>query len=188
MTEFITSDPHFGHANILRFNPETRQYANVDEMNERMIQEWNAVVQPQDHTYILGDFAFLSAARATEIARRLNGRKTLIKGNHDGKLVADAAFRAEFEAIYDYREITHDGFKVCLFHYPIAEWNACHRGSIHFHGHLHGKPSGIEQARAADAGMDATGKIVVRLSDLVNRVKNNGIRGHGDNKEEVRYE
>lgn len=77
---YFTSDPHYWHANVIRFC--TRPYSSVEEMNEAMIRNWNAVVQPEDTVYCLGDFSL--AFRAIEAySSRLMGNKILVPGNHD---------------------------------------------------------------------------------------------------------
>jgi hypothetical protein len=53
-----------------------------------------------------------------------------------------------------------------------------HRGALHFHGHLHGGKSGIEQYRALDVGMDSTGEIVISMDRAVRMIKDNVIKGH----------
>ena len=71
MTQFVTSDIHFGHANIMKFCPESRAFNNdVDLMNETIIKNWNSMITPQDHTYILGDVAFCNAEKASNFMRR----------------------------------------------------------------------------------------------------------------------
>ena len=81
MTIYFTSDHHFWHANILKYNPN-RQYYSVEEMNEGLIYNWNKVVGPTDMVYHLGDFSF--AGRSVELySHRLNGIKKLVPGNHD---------------------------------------------------------------------------------------------------------
>lgn len=180
MTHYITSDLHFGHANILKFNPATRQFADVEHMNYQMVQMWNEIVKPEDTVYILGDVAFMKKEDATKIVKSLNGRKILIKGNHDGRLLTDSKFRACFSEIHAYHETTFNGVKLCMFHYPIMEWNNCHRGSVQLHGHLHGKPSGLEQYRVKDVSFDATGNIVSKLDDIVAQALLRDIKTHGD--------
>ena len=178
MKTFITSDLHFGHARMMEFNPATRQYKDADHMNAMLVQEWNATVGPDDLTYILGDFAFLRADKATAIARMLNGKKILIEGNHDNKLLLDEKFRDCFEEIHKYHEINVDGIKVCMFHYRISEWNQCHRGSVHFFGHQHGSLPDTGN-RSMDVGMDATGVVVLEMQDAVSRMmKRNVIQHH----------
>lgn len=180
MTIWITSDLHFGHKNIMTFCPETRARFNNDVayMNNAMVEEWNHRVQSEDTVYILGDVAFMLGSDAGRMVRRLNGRKILIRGNHDRKTLMDATFRSAFAEVHDYLDITYDGHKIVMFHYPIAEWDQMHRGSLHFHGHLHGDTSGLEKYRAMDVGMDSTGEIVVSMEYAINRIKNNEIKGH----------
>lgn len=77
---FFTSDLHFWHANVIKYCG--RPYSSVEEMNEAMVTNWNAVVGPDDEVYCLGDFSL--AIRPVELySRRLNGRKYLVPGNHD---------------------------------------------------------------------------------------------------------
>lgn len=180
MRHFVTSDIHFGHKNIMSFCPVTRaRFKNdVDFMNEEIIREWNAMIKSEDHTYILGDVAFCNAEKAVGFIKRLNGTKTLIAGNHDHKLVKDAEFRKCFVEIRDYMSINHNGTKIAMFHYPIAEWDQMHRGAVHLHGHLHGGKSGLEGSRALDAGMDATGRVAVSLDEMVAQALRGEIRSH----------
>jgi calcineurin-like phosphoesterase family protein len=176
---FVTSDLHFGHKNIMRFCPTTRgHFADVDVMREAMIREWNAAVAPEDVTYILGDVAFLPAVEAVQILRRLNGRKILIEGNHDRKLLNDPVFRSCFESVHNYLRLNYNGQLVVMFHYPIWEWDQMHRGSVHFYGHVHGKPTGLEQYRARDVAYDATGRVVSLIDDMIADALKGEIRSH----------
>lgn len=168
MKTWITSDLHFGHRRIKEFCPATRdRFRDVEHMREEMIADWNAVVGAEDLTYILGDVAFLPAAEAVQIMRRLNGRKILIEGNHDRKLLNDPVFRSCFEEIHKYLEITYNKRFIVMCHYPIFDHNGAGRGSIMLHGHRHGNPHNIP-GRILDVGYDATGKIVCLLDDIVN--------------------
>lgn len=180
MKTYITSDLHWGHKNIMTFCPVSRaRFRNdVDYMNEAMVKEWNDLIEPEDSVYILGDVAFLPAAKATEYMRRLNGRKILVQGNHDRKLLQDADFRGCFDEIYHYLDVNYNGTKCVMLHYPIAEWDQMHRGAVHFHGHLHGGESGLEQYRARDMGIDATGQIAVLMEDAIRDAMRGKIKGH----------
>ena len=180
MKEWITSDLHFGHKNIMSFCPVTRaRFKNdVDYMNNAMVEEWNAKVQPGDTVYILGDVAFMSGSDAGRMMNRLNGTKILIEGNHDRKTVMDVTFRSAFAEKHQYLQFNYDGHRIIMFHYPIAEWDQMHRGALHFHGHLHGGKSGLEQYRALDVGMDATGEIVIAMDRAIRLIKDKEIKGH----------
>lgn len=137
----------------MKFCPDSRKFDSVEDMDESIIQTWNETVSPEDVVYILGDFAFYGVVKASQIASRLNGKKTLIAGNHDVKLVRDEGFRSHFVEVVDYKRVQHNGNAVIMMHYPIWSWDQIGRGSIHFHGHLHGNYSGLK-GRAMDVGMD----------------------------------
>jgi calcineurin-like phosphoesterase family protein len=77
---YFSSDHHFGHSNIIKYC--NRPYSSVEEMNEKLIENWNATVKPEDTVYYLGDFS-LSTKPVKEITPKLNGHKLLIPGNHD---------------------------------------------------------------------------------------------------------
>ena len=164
----------------MKFCPVTRaRFKNdVDYMNETMVKEWNEIVDPFDKVFILGDVAFLPAAKAVQYMNRLNGQKVLVRGNHDRKILNDPVFRSCFIEIHDYLDINYNGTKVVMFHYPIAEWDQMHRGAVHFHGHLHGGTSGLEDFRARDMGMDATGMIVTLMEDAIASAMKGEIKGH----------
>ena len=165
MTTWITSDLHFYHKSILKFCPATRQYPDVDSMNESMITEWNDTVETDDLVYVLGDCSFSNGNKAAEIITKLNGRKILVIGNHDIPLLETKAFVNCFETSHHLLDITHQGHTVVMCHYPLARWNKSHYGSVHFFGHTHGDY--ISGYRSLDVGVDATGKIVSKLDDMI---------------------
>jgi calcineurin-like phosphoesterase family protein len=178
MKTFITSDLHFGHANIMKFCPKTRPFAGVQDMNASMMLAWNELIGQEDLVYVLGDLTFMPSVESANLISNLNGRKILVEGNHDQKNLREPKFRDCFEEIHKYHEITHNGHKVVMFHYPICEWNRMHHGSVHFYGHLHGNLSGLEKYRARDAGYDATGKIAVTLDEMVAQAMKGEVKGH----------
>lgn len=83
MYKWVVSDNHFGHKNIIQYC--NRPFKSVEEMDYEMIRRWNSVVQPEDHVLHLGDFGFGSKAKLAETAKWLNGKITLVRGNHDRK-------------------------------------------------------------------------------------------------------
>jgi calcineurin-like phosphoesterase family protein len=171
---YITSDLHFGHKNILKFSPDVRgHYKDVDDMDRRMIEEWNDIVADQDLIYILGDVSFKGIGPTVEILQQLKGKKILIKGNHDYKNCKYPQFMECFASTHDYLELRERDHKVLvtMFHYPINYWNECHHGAIHFYAHLHGGHSGLEQYRALDVGYDATGKLLSDYYALIEELK-----------------
>lgn len=80
---FIISDTHFGHKNVLQFEPSRNTQMRIDSFenhDEWLVERWNSVVSPDDVVLHLGDFAFNSASNYLP---RLNGTIILILGNHD---------------------------------------------------------------------------------------------------------
>jgi len=144
---WFTSDTHFGHANIIRFCD--RPFKDVQEMNETLISNWNKCVKPNDEVYHMGDFSFEKDPAAT--AARLNGRKHLIKGNHD-KWRHIEALNPFFVWIKDYFSLKVGRQKFILFHYPIRNWHHSYKGTIHLFGHSHGGTEDL--GRSTDVGVD----------------------------------
>lgn len=133
--KFYTSDLHLFHKNIIKY--ENRPFQSVEEMNQTIIDNWNQRVRDKDEIYILGDFAFCKGESANEVLSQLNGKKHLIVGNHDSFL-RDRQFDAsKFEWIRHYAEVKDSGYRVVLFHYPIAVWDCQHHGAVHLYGHVH---------------------------------------------------
>ncbi|MCO5159675.1 MAG: metallophosphoesterase family protein [Mesorhizobium sp.] len=130
---FFTGCTHFDHANIIRL--ANRPFATVEDMNEAMIDRWNAKVRRGDLVYHLGDFGFIkNPDRAVAILSRLNGTVCLVHGNHDA---AHIRRLPNFGASLPYMEIETGSEKLVLFHYPIEEWAGFFRGVLHLHCHTH---------------------------------------------------
>ena len=147
----FTADLHLGHANIIRHC--SRPFANVDEMDRTLIDNWNEVVRPSDTVWCLGDFAYHRADPRTlrRLFSQLRGSKHLIAGNHDGKAVRDLGW----SSVRDYAEIAVDKTRVVLSHYSMRSWNAMRHGAVQLYGHSHGALPGTRQC--LDVGVDAWG-------------------------------
>lgn len=106
MTVFFTSDTHFGHERIITLSD--RPFKDVTDMNEALVRNWNAVVGPDDHVYHLGDVALGGIEHSMAYLSRLNGRKTLVTGNHDrifhdpehGNREKHERYRTRFRPLY----------------------------------------------------------------------------------------
>ena len=75
---WITSDAHFNHTKILTYC--NRPFANVDEMNDTIVKNWNETIAKEDLVYFLGDLCF---GDQDVWLNKLNGRIQWIRGNHD---------------------------------------------------------------------------------------------------------
>ena len=155
MNNFFTSDMHFWHKNIFKYCPKTRSGKSVEEMNQRMIENWCSQVTEHDTVYHLGDFSFnKDHNEALNLIASLPGRsKVFVRGNHDYSRFWTELPKLPNVSTYDYLEVFIGGTPVVMFHYPIIDWNKRHRGAYHLFGHEHG---GLQvHGRAMDVGIDA---------------------------------
>jgi len=135
---WFTSDTHFNHRNVIKLC--NRPFESVEEMDEALIKNWNSCVKENDEIYHLGDFAWQpSPTYLKTLISRLNGRKHLILGNHDKQKLYEHLNM--FESIKLYDKISIDGYRVILFHYPIADYECMYNKSIHLYGHVHNNRS-----------------------------------------------
>lgn len=167
---YFTADLHLGHSNVIQY--ENRPFQTAAEMDEALIQNWNRKVSPKDDIYILGDFTLKGPEKANGFLERLQGRKYLICGNHDG--YADrASFRKElFLWVRDYYELMYRGRWFILCHYPLLSWNGMWRGAFHLHGHQHNHSGYNEYNRKMgiarlDVGVDAQDMAPVSAEELL---------------------
>lgn len=168
----FTSDPHYFHKNILHLCD--RPFADVEEMHETLINNWNSRVSNEDEVYILGDVSFGPLNRTIEIMNKLCGKKYLVHGNHDKVILKNlATFKDIFEWVKPYWELnTNDGRKIVLFHYPISSWNGFHRGWIHLHGHTHSRFNDLNSPNLIfDVGVDANWFAPISLEEILNIMK-----------------
>lgn len=113
---YFTSDPHWGHEGVIRYCK--RPFKDVHEMNEALIKNWNERVGPNDTVYVLGDMSFMSFKEFEPIAKRLQGTKILIRGNHDK--YSDSQYKKLGFAVFLEAKIKIAGRVVRLSHYPYA--------------------------------------------------------------------
>lgn len=133
MALFVTSDTHWGHEKMLSFVTTTgerlRPFDSLEEMHETLIENWNKTVHSKDTVYHLGDVAIPKSGLV--VMDRLNGRKILMRGNHDRYKLRDYA--PYFEDIRGcfYR----DG--LVFSHIPVHRdtFKGGYVGNVH--GHLH---------------------------------------------------
>lgn len=150
---FFTSDLHLGHTNILKYESNTRKFSSVEEMDEKIIQNWNNTVKPNDEVYLLGDISFHKLNKTVELLNRLNGKKLLIWGNHDAKYFGKQEFIDCFEGrIFDLLDHKINKKHYVLCHYPLRAWNRSHYGAVNLFGHLHSRWKGNK--KQLNVGMD----------------------------------
>jgi len=168
MAQFVTSDQHIWHKNIIKFNPESRPFDTIQEHNAEVVKRHNEVVSPEDEVYFLGDFAFGSTKQVLEFLNAMNGIKYYIFGNHD-RVMRSSLVAAHFVWMKDYHELDIPGYKhnAILSHYPMMSWNKMHYGALHFYGHTHCDIAEMHSGRGRDVGLDSNNCYPWAVRDLV---------------------
>lgn len=167
MSVYFTSDNHFGHAGARSFY--RRPFASVAEMDCQMIDRWNSVVEPgdRDEVWHLGDFAVRqSAERVASLLTVLHGRKHLVTGNNDEAAVTDCD---GWQSVQSYAEVTVDGTRLVLCHYPFRTWRNMDKAWVNLHGHSHGRLKPLP--RQFDVGVDVWDFRPVRLEQVLGSTK-----------------
>lgn len=140
---YYIADTHFFHENMNSMY-DMRGFADAKTMNDYMIEKWNERVQKNDDVVILGDFSHGNVEQTNELLDKLKGRLYMILGNHDYIFSKKELNTKRFVWIKDYAQMSDNGRKVILSHYPIM----CYNGQYHVsskgnemtymvHGHVH---------------------------------------------------
>ena len=160
MSVKFISDLHFCHNNIIPYTIEAtnewrkngysvieplEKISSIEAYDEYIINEWNKNVKDDDEIYILGDIILGNLNNGIEkCLARLNGKKHLIAGNHDKKIVYNPQLVSRLikvgfvdENISNYKTIIVNNTKIILCHFPIFSFEQGGFGAIHLFGHIH---------------------------------------------------
>jgi len=75
---FFISDTHFSHTKIISYC--NRPFSNVEEMNKKIIDNWNSRVKSNDTIFFLGDWGFTKSTEAPD-GQKFDTIRPLLKGN-----------------------------------------------------------------------------------------------------------
>lgn len=143
---FVTSDQHFFHNNIIKYH--NRPFDTTSEMNKHIINCYNERVTNNDLCIHLGDLMYCYGSNFEDlkiIFKELNGRKVLVRGNHD-TLPIEKYYELGFELVSDILF-----FEDKLFcHYPFEDPNKfsviekkfnnqLHNYKTLYYGHIHSR-------------------------------------------------
>lgn len=188
---FFYSDPHFGHKRVIELC--NRPYADTDAMEADFIRRYNAKVGPNDTVIWCGDCFFCSREKAKEIMAKLNGKKILVRGNHDQSPSRMLTYGFDFVCEFLCLKIAGKMVKVC--HYPYgpglkgrirAIWKKFDlrylerrpkrvKGQYLIHGHTHSAKR--QDGTAIHVGLDAWNYNPVPITEIesiIMKIENNG--------------
>ena len=145
MNYFFTSDEHYGHANVIRFN--NRPFSDVNDMTEKLIENHNSVVSDSTNntTIHCGDFHWTRHRKvAQQVIDRLNGNHVFLMGSHDVWLKGSPHHETWEKRI--------NGQVIVCGHYAMRTWAKSHYGSVMLYGHSHGNLESF--GKSFDCGVD----------------------------------
>lgn len=166
---WVFSDPHYNHKNICRGVTnwktedwkvpisQTRDFENLDIMNEAIVNNINNVAGQDDILICLGDWSFGGLEYIFEFHKKLTCKNIhLIYGNHDHHIENNREnCRDLFLSTSYYNVLKYCGRTFNIMHYPISSWDGLKKGYIHLHGHVH-LPNDLKfgKGKRMDVGMD----------------------------------
>ena len=161
---WVVSDTHFGHklmANAVdKEGNKIRPWATVEEHDEALIDGWNALVNPEDRVYHLGDVAINRKAVAT--LGRCHGKVVLIKGNHDIFKLKD--YLPFVDDIRSYRVFNDTAIRMVFSHIPLHE-SSIERFRYNVHGHVH--HNSLADPRYRNVCVEKTNYVPIALDQLI---------------------
>jgi calcineurin-like phosphoesterase family protein len=177
---FFTSDPHYGHENILKYCH--RPFSSIEEHDEELIRLWNETVPEDGIVFIIGDIGFCSETYLKTILNRLHGKIYWIIGNHDWRRITPGIMN-RFECITQQMVITVDNKLVYLNHFPFLCYPDSDRHPVYqFFGHVHSGPlsgsSDISRLvhlnkRQYDVGVDNNEYKPISFQDIMKKIGEN---------------
>lgn len=115
---WLISDPHWYHDKVIEFCD--RPYKDMGEMLVVMRNNWNKLVGPDDTVICTGDmFMYASKPKMKEYMDSLNGRKILVRGNHDQK--PTVMKNCGFDFVCEDMTYIISGERVTFSHYPFRQ-------------------------------------------------------------------
>lgn len=172
-TIWLTSDTHFFHEKPFIF--EARGFNNIQEMNNRIIENWNSMVKENDIVYHLGDvFLDNNLAEMYDILKSLKGKKYLAYGNHDtDNRLSFFKEHKFFEEINMGYRINAKKLSLVLSHYPMFVANKEDKKPIWtIHGHTHQTTKFNENVfHGYHVGVDSNNCHLINLEEMVKEIK-----------------
>lgn len=151
---YFIADLHLGHRKILAFSKGHRSGTTTEEHDEWIIKQWNSVVHKRDIVYVLGDVAF--GRHHLEKFKRLNGKKVLVRGNHDK--LSTATYLEYFTNVLG----SFKKYNFWISHFPIHPHSM--QDKFNIHGHVHFK--GVRDKRYINVSVDALDGVPIDIQQL----------------------
>lgn len=196
MNHWITADPHYGHKNLIPSESEWtsekkgvfRDFANLLEHNQTIVNNINKYVKENDTLWILGDFCLGGPDNIWEFRKQINCKNIhLVLGNHDHHIrknrILDNCKRShpysstlidgkpsdddypdyvEAQTLFSsVNEIVYRKFEninFVLCHYSMRYWQNASTGAIMLYGDTHDRDPDFEELIEDEKYLIKTGR------------------------------
>jgi len=200
---FITSDTHYNHTNICRGVTgwrtadgeipvsQTRDFKNLDHMNDTIVNNINEVVGQDDILIHLGDWSFGGFESIKEFRDRIVCKNIyLIYGNHDHHIQNNRnGIQDIFVNTMDYTTlkltfpshgtIVGGSYEFVLMHYPLCSWHDMNKGRFHLFGHVHlPEHKKVMNGRSMDVGVDGNNLYPYNIKDVIRKLSGRPIQAN----------
>jgi len=163
MNIYIISDTHFFHYNIIGYCG--RPFKSEKEMNTTMIKRWNSTVKEEDLVIHVGDVILSNKTKYfAELIQKLNGRKILVRGNHDRKSIHWYLTHG-FDFVCDKFTIGH----IIFTHRPIKKQDFLLMPyKLNIHGHIHEKET-FDKDIYFNASVEQTNYLPIKIDKILGK-------------------
>ena len=168
MTRYVISDLHLEHTNIIEYCD--RPFDTVEEMDERLVENWNETVGKDARVVFLGDLAFrFDEEELGGWLDKLNGNIVFVEGDHD-----HVGNTIDSLATHEYHVFEHGDYEFFCTHHPekvLRDWDCWV-----IHGHHHNNwpeeyPFINFDAKRVNVSVELIGYTPLLVDDLVRYIE-----------------
>lgn len=169
MTLYFASDLHLDHENIIEYCE--RPFDNCQSMNKKLKENWNERVNENDTVVFLGDLTMSEKKKKLKShLNSLNGRKILVKGNHD-KFDISEGFVENCTIKYNYFEFycTH------RFKDVPSDWDNWSLTGHHHNNYPNEYPLCHPGKKNLNLSVELTDYSPISISEIINMIKDKSV-------------
>ena len=174
---WMTSDLHFGHRKPFLYEP--RGFGSIEEHDQKIVDNWNAVVRPEDEVFVLGDVMLQDNINGIKRWNELNGNKFLVIGNHDSAVRIKLLSACPRTTILGYASmLKYNKYHFYLSHYPSLTSNYDYDKPLKAkvinlcgHSHTEDKFADADKGIIYHVELDAHANYPVSIDTIIKEIK-----------------
>ena|SRR6056297_1334857 len=164
---WFIADTHFLHPKIVDI---CNRPIDKESHDQWLLERINERVGKKDHLFFLGDVSLGNKAKTEKILHKIRGKKFLILGNHDKNIKSSTLFKEIWtRKNFNFNSEPFPNIHIVLDHFPLASWERKVHGSMHLHGHTHGRFDNSVNGLSFDIGVDANNYYPLNLEEVLDK-------------------